>query len=161
MNIYLRFLLCIAVSCLPSTFVLANSEKEAEPAPEKESGSRAEEVKSSAKDAQNFKTLDPMVISIIKSGKVYGYLRLEIQISTKDATPIEPFRPLFPILEDAYMSQLYSLIGDRWIPDQPLKQEVILQIIQDLTSKIVKEKSKSDNLIVFLKNFYFAPANKD
>lgn len=107
----------------------------------------------------NYHTLSPVIIPIVKTGKVYGYLRLEIQLATKDSTSIEPFKALYPALTDAYLSQLYSLIGDRWIPDQPLKQETILQILRNLTSKIIKEKTGSDNITVYLKNFFFTPAN--
>lgn len=109
---------------------------------------------------KNYHTLAPLIIPIVKTGKVYGYLRLEIQLATKDSTSIEPFKGLSPLLVDAYLSQLYSLIGDRWIPDQPLNQETILQILQDLTSKIIKEKTGSENVRVYLKNFFFAPTNK-
>lgn len=110
--------------------------------------------------ASSYKTLQPIIISVIKSRKVYGQLRLEIQLTTKDGGPIEPFEPLYPILVDAYTTQLYSLICDRWIPDHPLNQENILKIVQDLTSKITKERANSDNLSAHLKNFFFAPAKE-
>ena len=114
----------------------------------------------STPQANNYHTLNPLVITIIKAGKVYGYLRLEIQLATKDDTPIAPYQPLFPLLIDAYTTSLYSLICDRWIPDQPLNPDSILKIIQDLTDKITKERVQNDNLRAYLKRFFFAPANK-
>lgn len=156
MSIFLRLFSCFVVSCLFHTFASATSEKETEKAADP---SPAQQV-SEPKDGQNFKTLDPIIIPIVKTGKVYGYLRLEIQLATKDDSSIEPFRLLFPILVDAYLSGLYSLIGDRWIPDQPLKQETISQVLRDLTSQVIKEKTKSDNVTVYLKNFFFVPTNK-
>jgi hypothetical protein len=74
------------------------------------------------KDETNYKTLPPLIISIIKADKIYGYLRLELQLATKDGHSIEYLKPLYPILVDAYTTKLYSLIGDRWIPDHPLPQ---------------------------------------
>lgn len=112
------------------------------------------------KDANNYKTLPPLIISIIKAGKVYGYLRLEIQLATKDGHSIEHLQPLYPILMDAYTTKLYSLICDRWIPDTPLPQESVLKIVQDVTDEITKEKIKSSNIKAYLKNFFFSSANK-
>lgn len=159
MNISLRILLCFVVSCLTFTFASSANEKEAEKEAEKAAEPLPSKGTKELKDGNNYKTLDPLIIPIVKTGKVYGYLRLEIQLATKDGTSIEPFQTVFPILVDAYVSQLYSLIGDRWIPGQPLNQDTILQVIRDLTSKIVKEKTKSENVATYLKNFFFAPAN--
>lgn len=146
---------------LLNTAALAEEEESApEPVEVTESKESTESKASQEQGANNYKTLQPIIISIIKSGKVYGYLRLEIQLATTDGGPIEHLEPLYPILVDAYTTQLYSLICDRWIPDQPLNQESILKIIQDLTTKITKERANSDNLKAYLKNFFFAPANK-
>lgn len=112
------------------------------------------------KDENNYKTLLPIIISIIKADKIYGYLRLELQLATKDGHSIEPLKPLYPILMDAYTTKLYSLIGDRWIPDHPLPPESILKIVQDTTDEITQEKLKNTNIKVYLKNFFFSPANK-
>lgn len=152
MNLSLQLLFSFVVSCLTLTFTLAASQEDGEPAPS--------QATNDLKAVRNYQTLSPLIISIVKPGKVYGYLRLEIQLATKDGTSIEPYQDLHPFLIDAYMRQLYSLIGDRWIPGQPLSQETILQILRDITSKIVKENKKSDNVTVLLKSFFFTPANK-
>ena len=113
-----------------------------------------------SKDENNYKTLPPLIISIIKADKIYGYLRLELQLATKDGHSIEYLKPLYPILMDAYTTKLYSLIGDRWIPDHPLPPESILKIVQDATDEITQQKLKNSNIKVYLKNFFFSPANK-
>ena len=134
------------------------AEEESAPPPAEHAESK--ESEGGSEKINNSKTLPPLIITIIKSGKVYGYLRLEIQLATKDGESIEHFKPLYPILVDAYTTQLYALICDRWIPDQPLNQDSIAKIVQDLTTKITKERANSDNLRAYLKNFFFAPANK-
>lgn len=129
---------------------------------ETESPAEASSSPTENKAAQptNQKALDPLLITIIKSSKAYGYLRLEIQLVTKDGTPITPYEPLFPILKDAYFAAVYSAVCDRWIPGQPLKPESLLKIIQKTTDTVTQQRLKNDNLQAFLKNFFFAPANK-
>lgn len=120
----------------------------------------ASKAMAESKDENNYKTLPPLIISIVKEDKIYGYLRLELQLATKDGKAIEQLKPLYPILMDAYTTKLYSLIGDRWIPDHPLPPESILKIVQDATDKITQERLKNTNIKVYLKNFFFFPANK-
>lgn len=116
-------------------------------------------VKSSAVSL-NYKTLEPLIIPIIKSGKVYGYLRLEVQLATKDGSPVDAIKPIYPILRDRYYTNLYSLLCDRWLPDTPLNQDVILKLIRNITTAVVVEQTKEDNITAFLKGFYFTPTNK-
>ncbi|WP_032112990.1 flagellar basal body-associated FliL family protein [Candidatus Paracaedibacter symbiosus] len=161
---FLQLFLSITLLSCPH-IVMADEEGEAAEVTSPANGEEAPPMPTRAMmagpaDASNFKTLEPMIIPIIKASKVYGYLRLEIQLATKDGTSIETLKPLFPILFDAYMTQLYSLICDRWLPDQPLNQDAILKIARELTAKITTEKAKTDNLTVYFKNFFFAPANK-
>lgn len=108
----------------------------------------------------HYSTLHPIVIPIIKAGKVYGYLRIEVQLETKDGSPIASIKPIFPILRDKYFTVLYGVLCDRWLPDTPLNQDTILELVKKATTSVLLERTKEDNLKVYFKNFYFTPANK-
>ncbi len=92
-----------------------------------------------------------MTIPIIKRDKVHAYIRMKVQIMTKDGSTIEPFRLYKKRLHDAYFSDIYGVMSDRWLPPKEPTSQVIQKRLAKQTQRIVG----SDQLLTILPTYYF------
>lgn len=96
-NKLIAFLLLLAVILpLPA---LANSE-------EKKEGEEA--------TGPQFVPIGPITVPIIRQGKIYQYVRIQVQLETKDGEGAKIVTDRKPSLNDAYLSSLYGAfyVGD-------------------------------------------------
>ena len=119
---------------------------EEEEKPEKKEGTSVEDS-----IFRSYLNVGNMTIPVIKESKVYGYIKLKVQIMTKDGSTIEPFRAYKKRLIDAYFTDVYTVMSDRWLPPKEPTSEAILKRLSKQTDRIVG----SDQLLTIFPTFYF------
>ena len=100
---------------------------------------------------RSYLNVGDMTIPVIKQDGVVAYIKMRVQIMTKDGSSIEPHRPYKKRLYDAYFSDVYSSMSDRWLPSKEPTSEVIQKRLARQTDRIVG----SDKLQTILPMFYF------
>lgn len=100
---------------------------------------------------RSYLNVGSLTIPVIKNDRVYGYIKLKAQIMTKDGSTIEPFRPYKKRLIDAYFTDVYTVMSDRWLPPKEPTSEAIQKRLSKQTDRIVG----SDKLLTILPTFYF------
>lgn len=100
---------------------------------------------------RSYLNVGDMTVPVIKHDGVFAYIKMKVQIMTKDGSSIEPFRPYKKRLFDAHFSDVYSVMSDRWLPSKDPTSEAIQKRLAKQTDRIVG----SDKLLTILPMFYF------
>lgn len=103
-----------------------------------------------------YMTVGNMVVPIVKREGVYAYVKLTIQIITKDGTSIEPYRPYKNRLYDAYFTDVYTILSDRWLPPKEPSKDSVQKRLSKRTDQIVGP----DKLTTIITTFYFYKPEK-
>lgn len=154
-SIKFLFILLLPLSLFsPPLYAKGNGEKKEEKGQEKED--EKNERKTDGKNVEDsiyrsYLNVGNLTIPVIKNDKVYGYIKLKAQIMTKDGSTIEPFRLYKKRLIDAYFTDVYTVMSDRWLPPKEPTSEAIQKRLSKQTDRIVG----SDKLLTILPTFYF------
>ena len=95
--------------------------------------------------------LEPIIVPVIKNGKVMAYLRLTLKLVTKDKVAFQPFIGFLPRLRDAYFSDIFSAMCDQWLPYKDPVPATVLTRLQKITNSVIK----TEEIVVYITNFYF------
>lgn len=121
---------------------------------EKEEGEEKEEKGNHGSDSifRSWYDVGQIIVPVIKRNKVVAYMRIKIQILTKDGSPIDPYRDYKYILLDAYFTDIYQVMCDRWLMGSKAPtQEAIHKRLIKITNKVVGSKK----LKTIITNYYF------
>lgn len=162
--IFLLLLAMGAVFILPSFVIAEGGEKKESKDEEEEEekkgkkGGGEEKEGSKVEDSvfRAYLNVGDMIVPIVKREGVYAYLKLKVQIMTKDGSTIEPFRPYKKRLIDAYFTDVYSVMSDRWLPPKEPTKEAIEKRLSAQTNRIVG----SDKLTTIITTFYYYKPEK-
>lgn len=74
----------------------------------------SEEKKEEEATGPQFVPIGPITVPIIRQGKIYQYVRIQVQLETKDGEGAKIVTDRKPSLNDAYLSSLYGAfyVGD-------------------------------------------------
>jgi hypothetical protein len=150
MKIFLTILSSLFFICALSHPISAEgdekkkSEKEDKEEKEEESGKKNGGTTVENSVFRSYLDVGTMTIPIIKRDKVHAYIRMKIQIMTKDGSYKKR-------LHDAYFSDIYGVMSDRWLPPKEPTSEVIQKRLAKQTQRIVG----SDQLLTILPTYYF------
>ncbi len=95
--------------------------------------------------------LKPFIIPVVKGDQIYAYVRVLVNVMTKDATSIFPFKPYEPLLRDRYFADVYGALCDQWLPGQEPNRDTVAKRLQRVTDHLVGP----DKLRVLITHFYF------
>ncbi|WP_010298929.1 hypothetical protein [Candidatus Odyssella thessalonicensis] len=111
-----------------------------------------------ASTVETYWEVPALIIPVVKGDQIYAYVRILVQVMTKDATAIAPYQKYQPILQDHYFKDIYGALCDQWLPGKEPNQATIEKRLQRVTDNIVG----AGKLVTYVVNFYlYRPQKKD
>jgi hypothetical protein len=97
-----------------------------------------------------------LIIPVVKGDQVYAYVRILVQVMTKDTTSIHAYKIYYPLIQDRFFRDIYGALCDQWLPGKEPNQDTIEKRLQRVLDNLVGP----DKLAVYIVNFYFYKPEK-
>lgn len=97
--------------------------------------------------------LGPLTLSVIKEGSILGYIRFTVNLLAEKKEDYEQVFHSVPILQNAYIIDLSSILSEFWIMGTQPRLDNIKNILQQITDKVLDhDRVKA----VYIDTYYFA-----
>ncbi len=124
--------------------------------PQKVEAENEKKAEDSTGSVETYWEVPALIIPVVKGDQVYAYVRILVQVMTKNATSIYAYKIYYPLIQDRFFRDIYGALCDQWLPGKEPNQNTIEKRLQRVLDNLIGP----DKLAVYVVNFYFYKPEK-